>query len=85
MQSVHESGSDGTATGLICNDKHGLIALAGTYISDLGQGHLHTPQLPLIPKTVFSDQFQLTIKALFLEGTPWLLECFPICDTAKVS
>ena len=62
-----------------------MMAFAGTYLSDLGQGHLHTPELPLVPEAVLSDQLQLTIKTLLLEGTPWLLERFSICNTARVS
>lgn len=62
-----------------------MMAFAGTCLSDLGQGHLHTPELSLVPEAVLSDQLQLTIKTLLLEGTPWLLERFSICNTARVS
>nr|AFK49357.1 unknown [Medicago truncatula] len=47
-------------------------------VTDTAQSVLNPPKLPLAPKTVLSNQFQLSIQSLLLVWTTRLLECFPI-------
>lgn len=38
--------------------------------SDLGEGVLDSPHLPLVPQAVLADELQLLVQASLLEGTP---------------
>ena len=64
-------------------DTTGVLLIKGEElprsIPDAAEGILHTPQLALAPQAVLTYQLQLSIKALLLIRTPWLLESFTIC------
>lgn len=40
-------------------------------LTNLRQGILYTPNFALVSKSILSNNLQLLIQALFLEGTPW--------------
>jgi hypothetical protein len=67
---------------LTLKDTTGVLLIQGEQlprcISDAAQGILHTPQLTLTPQAVLTHKLQLSIKALLLVWTPWLLESLPI-------
>ena len=44
------------------------------YLSDLGQGHLHAPELALVAQAELADELELGVEALLLERTARLLE-----------
>ena len=56
--------------------KHQSIA---PYLSDLGQRHLHTPELALVAQAKLADELELGIEALLLERTARLLEGLADC------
>jgi len=64
-------------------DTTGVLLIKGEElprsIPDAAEGILHTPQLTLAPQAILTYQLQLSIKALLLIRTPWLLESFTIC------
>ena len=68
---------------LTLKDTAGILFIKGeklpSGIPDAAEGILHTPQLALAPQAVLTYQLQLSIKALLLIRTPWLLESFTIC------
>jgi hypothetical protein len=44
------------------------------YLSDLGQSHLHAPELALVAEAKLADELELGVQALLLERTARLLE-----------
>jgi len=68
---------------LALKDTAGILLIEGEQlpcsISDAAEGILHTPQLTLASQAILTHQFQLSIKALLLIRTPWLLESLTIC------
>jgi hypothetical protein len=68
---------------LALEDTAGVLLVKGEElpcsIPDAAEGILHTPQLALAPQAILTNQLQLSIKALLLIRTPWLLESFTIC------
>eukprot|EP00955_Chlamydomonas_euryale_P039021 351280-Chlamydomonas_euryale.AAC.8 len=53
-------------------------------VADLGQNHLHAPQLTLVAQAILAHKLQLAIKALLLEWAPRLLERLSICAASSV-
>jgi len=53
------------------------------HLPDLRQGHLHAPQLALVPQAELADQLELAVQPLLLEWPPRLLEGLAICGSAR--
>ena len=73
---------------LTLKDTAGILFIKGeklpSGIPDAAEGILHTPQLTLAPQAILTYQLQLSIKALLLIRTPWLLESLPICSSHTI-
>jgi hypothetical protein len=71
---------------LTLKDTAGVLLVQGEQlpccISDAAQGILHTPRLTLAPQAILTHKLQLSIKALLLIWTSWLLEGLPIFNTS---
>ena len=55
------------------------------HLSDLGQRHLHAPELAFVAQAKLSDELELGVEALLLEGTARLLEGLADCAVSRVS
>ncbi len=55
------------------------------HLPNLRQGHLHAPQLALVPQAELADQLELAVQPLLLEGPARLLEGLAICSSAHSS
>jgi len=54
-------------------------------VADLREGHLHAPELALVPQPILADRLQLRIEPLLLIRSSRLLECFTICTARRWS
>ena len=58
--------------------------IAPPYLSDLGQRHLHAPELALVAEAKLADELELGIEALLLKRTARLLEGLADCWSSRV-
>jgi hypothetical protein len=70
---------DTTSVLLIQGQQHTSI------VADTAQSVLHPPNLTLVAETILSDQLQLSIETLLLEGPARLLKSLPIYPKTKTS
>jgi hypothetical protein len=70
---------DTTSVLLIQGQQHTSI------VADTAQSVLHPPKLTLVAETILSDQLQLSIETLLLEGPARLLKSLPIYPKTKTS